>query len=392
MDRTGPAVPQTTIFTVMSALAQQYGAVNLGQGFPDESGPARVIEAAVAAMREGRNQYPPLAGIPELREAVAAHQRHWYGLDPDVDEGVVVTAGATEAIAAAMLALVRPGDEVVAMEPFYDSYKASVELAGGTIVPWRLEAPDFRPDLVRLGEVVTDRTRVLLLNSPHNPTGTVLDRAELEAVARVAADRDLLVVTDEVYEHLVFDGLAHVPFASLPGMWERTVSIGSAGKTFSVTGWKIGWATGPADLVARLKGVKQYLTFASGTPFQYGIAAALASGPEFYEAYVADYAERRDLLAAGLADLGFAVHRPQGTYFVTTSAAPLGYADGMAFCLELPERCGVVAVPTQVFYADPGPRPEVRFTFCKPRAVLEEGLERLRKGLATGSSTGSRRR
>ncbi|MEU5875105.1 aminotransferase class I/II-fold pyridoxal phosphate-dependent enzyme [Glycomyces sp. NPDC047369] len=382
MDRTGPAVPQTTIFTVMSALALEHRAVNLGQGFPDESGPARVIEAAVAAMREGRNQYPPLAGIPELREAVAAHQRHWYGLDPDADTGVVVTAGATEAIAAAMLAFVRPGDEVVAMEPFYDSYKASVELAGGTIVPWRLEAPGFRPDPERLEEVVTDRTRVLLLNSPHNPTGTVLDRAELEAVARVAEARDLLVVTDEVYEHLVFDGLAHVPFASLPGMWERTVSIGSAGKTFSVTGWKIGWATGPADLIGRLKGVKQYLTFASGTPFQYGIAAALASEPEFYEEYTADYAERRDLLASGLADLGFTVHRPQGTYFVTTSAAPLGYADGMAFCLELPERCGVVAIPNQVFYADPAaPRPEVRFTFCKPRAVLEEGLERLRKGL-----------
>ncbi|PRY56391.1 aminotransferase class I/II-fold pyridoxal phosphate-dependent enzyme [Glycomyces artemisiae] len=382
MDRTGPAVPQTTIFTVMSALALEHRAVNLGQGFPDESGPARVIEAAAAAMREGRNQYPPLAGVPELREAIAAHQRHWYGLEPDVDDGVVVTAGATEAVAAAMLAFVRPGDEVVAMEPFYDSYKASVELAGGTIVPWRLEAPAFRPDLVRLKEIVTDRTRVLLLNSPHNPTGTVLDRAELEAVARVAAERDLLVVTDEVYEHLVFDGLAHVPFASLPGMWERTVSIGSAGKTFSVTGWKIGWATGPADLVGRLKGVKQYLTFASGTPFQYGIAEALASGPEFYEEYVADYAERRDLLASGLADLGFTVHRPQGTYFVTAGAAPLGYADGLALCLELPERCGVVAIPNQVFYADPAtPRPEVRFTFCKPREVLEEGLKRLRDGL-----------
>jgi N-succinyldiaminopimelate aminotransferase len=381
MDRSGPAKPQTTIFTVMSALAQRHGAVNLGQGFPDESGPDYVIEAAATAMREGRNQYPPLAGVPELREAIAAHQRYWYGLDPAVEDEIVVTAGATEAIAAAMLAFVRPGDEVVAMEPFYDSYKASVELAGGTIVPWRLEAPGFRPDLERLGQIVTDRTRLLLLNSPHNPTGTVLDRAELEAVARVAAERDLIVVTDEVYEHLVFTG-EHIPLATLPGMWDRTVGIGSAGKTFSLTGWKIGWATGPAALIDRVKGVKQYLSFASGTPFQYGIAAALASGPKYYEDYLASYAERRGLLAAGLAELGFTVYEPQGTYFITTSAAPLGYADGMAFCLDLPERCGVVAIPNQVFYADPtAPRPEVRFTFCKPRAVLEEGLERLRKGL-----------
>ncbi|GAA1677178.1 pyridoxal phosphate-dependent aminotransferase [Glycomyces endophyticus] len=380
MDRSGPAKPQTTIFTVMSALAQRHGAVNLGQGFPDESGPEHVIEAAVAAMREGRNQYPPMPGVLELRQAIAAHQRDWYGLDPSVEEGVVVTAGATEAIAASMLAFVRPGDEVIAMEPFYDSYKAAVELAGGTIVPWRLEAPAFRPDLDRLASLVTGRTRMLLLNTPHNPTGTVLDRAELEAVARVAIERDLLVVTDEVYEHLVFEG-RHEPIAGLPGMWDRTVSIGSAGKTFSVTGWKIGWATGPAALVDRVKGVKQYLTFASGTPFQYGIAAALASGREYFESYLAGYAERRELLAAGLAGLGFTVYEPQGTYFITTSAAPLGYEDGMAFCLELPERCGVVAVPTQVFYADPEPRPEVRFTFCKPLAVLEEGLERLRKGL-----------
>ncbi|WP_197717341.1 aminotransferase class I/II-fold pyridoxal phosphate-dependent enzyme [Glycomyces terrestris] len=382
MELPGPAKPQTTIFTVMSALAQRHGAVNLGQGFPDESGPAHVVEAAVAAMREGRNQYPPMPGVLELRQAIAAHQRDWYGLEPGVEDGVVVTAGASEAIAAAMLAFVRPGDEVVAMEPFYDSYKASVELAGGAIVPWPLEAPEFRPDLDRLAALVNDRTRLLLVNSPHNPTGTVLDRAELEGIARIAVERDLLVVTDEVYEHLVFGGRSHEPIAALPGMWDRTVTIGSAGKTFSVTGWKIGWATGPAALVDRVKGVKQYLSFASGTPFQYGIAAALGSGRDYYEAYLASYAERRDLLAQGLAGLGFTVYEPEGTYFITASAAPLGYGDGMAFCLELPERCGVVAIPNQVFYADPAaPRPEVRFTFCKPRAVLEEGLERLRKGL-----------
>ncbi len=375
--------PQTTIFTTMSALAQRHGAVNLGQGFPDESGPAHIVEAAVAAMREGRNQYPPLAGVPELRQAIAAHQRHWYGLTPDPDEGVMAAAGATEAITAAMLALVEPGDEVIALEPSYDSYKACIEIAGGTLVPVRLEAPGFRLDTDRLAAAVTDRTRVLLVNSPHNPTGTVLHREELEAIAALAIERDLLVVTDEVYEHLVFDGREHVPLASLPGMWERTVTIGSAGKTFSLTGWKIGWATGPADLIARVKDRKQWLSFASGTPFQYGIATALASGEDFYREYIAGYQERRDLMVAGLESIGFEVYRPEGTYFVTTSIAPLGHEDGMAFCLDLPERCGVVAIPNQVFYIDaPATRPEVRFAFCKPVHVLEEGLKRLREGLA----------
>lgn len=377
------ARPQTTIFTTMSALAQRHGAVNLGQGFPDESGPAHVVEAAVAAMCEGRNQYPPLAGIPELRRAIAEHQRHWYGLEPDPEDGVMVAAGASEAIAAALLAFVGPGDEVIAFEPFYDSYKACATMRGGVLVPVRLEAPGYRPDLDRLREAVTERTRVILLNSPHNPTGTVFTRAELEAVAAVALERDLVVVTDEVYEHLVFDAAVHVPIASLPGMWDRTVTIGSAGKTFSLTGWKIGWATGPADLVGRVKGVKQWLSFASGTPFQYGIATALASDDGFYREFTAGYRERRELICEGLRDIGFAVRRPEGTYFVTTGIEPFGYRDGMAFCLELPERCGVVAIPTQVFYLDgEAPRPEVRFAFCKPVDVIEEGLERLRKGLA----------
>jgi N-succinyldiaminopimelate aminotransferase len=374
--------PETTIFTLMSALAQRHGAVNLGQGFPDESGPAHVIEAAVAAMREGHNQYPPLAGIPELRHAIAAHQRHWYDLAPDPDEGVTVTAGATEALTAAILALIDPGDEVIALEPSYDSYKAAVTMAGGTLVPVRLEAPGWRLDKERLAAAVTERTKLLLINSPHNPTGAVLHRDELEAIAALAVRHDLLVVTDEVYEHLVFDGREHLPLASLPGMWDRTVTIGSAGKTFSVTGWKIGWATGPADLIARVKDVKQWLSFASGTPFQFGIAEALASGEGFYRDYVAGYQERRDLMTAGLKGIGFDVYEPEGTYFVTTSVAPFGYEDGMAFCLELPERCGVVAVPTQVFYLDQAPRPEVRFAFCKRLEVIEEGLERLSTGLA----------
>ncbi|MEU6860534.1 aminotransferase class I/II-fold pyridoxal phosphate-dependent enzyme [Glycomyces sp. NPDC046736] len=381
---TGPVrKPQTTIFTVMSALAQQYGAVNLGQGFPDESGPARIIDAAAAAMREGRNQYPPMQGVPELRQAIAAHQRHWYGLAPDPDDGVVVTAGASEAIAAAMLALVQPGDEVIAFEPCYDSYKACIEMAGGTLVPVRLEAPDYRPDLGRLRAAVTSRTRLILLNSPHNPTGTVFDHGELAAVARVAVEHDLYAVTDEVYEHLVFDGREHLPLAGFEGMADRTVTISSAGKTFSVTGWKIGWATGPAELIDRVKGVKQYLSFASGTPFQYGIAAALESGEDYYRDYLESYRERRDLVTAGLADLGFSVREPEGTYFVTCGIEGFGYTDGMAFCLDLPERCGVVAIPNQVFYADPtATRPEVRFTFCKPVEVIEAGLKRLREGLA----------
>jgi N-succinyldiaminopimelate aminotransferase len=378
--------PETTIFTTMSALAQRHGAVNLGQGFPDESGPSHIIEAAARAMRDGHNQYPPLAGIPELRRAIAAHQRHWYGLAPDPDEGVTVTAGATEALTAAILAFVDPGDEVIALEPSYDSYTAAVALAGGTLVPVRLEAPEgaqghWRLDPARLAAAVSDRTRLLLVNSPHNPTGTVLDREELGAIAALAVERDLIVVTDEVYEHLVFDGREHVPLATLPGMWDRTVTIGSAGKTFSVTGWKIGWATGPAELVARVKDVKQWLSFASGTPFQYGITEALASGDGFYREYAAGYQERRDVMVAGLAAIGFDVHEPEGTYFVTAGIAPFGYEDGLRFCLELPERCGVVAVPTQVFYLDQAPRAEVRFAFCKRLDVIEEGLKRLRAGL-----------
>jgi N-succinyldiaminopimelate aminotransferase len=378
--------PETTIFTTMSALAQRHGAVNLGQGFPDESGPSHIIEAAARAMRDGHNQYPPLAGIPELRRAIAAHQRHWYGLAPDPDEGVTVTAGATEALTAAILAFVDPGDEVIALEPSYDSYTAAVALAGGTLVPVRLEAPEgaqghWRLDPARLAAAVSDRTRLLLVNSPHNPTGTVLDREELGAIAALAVERDLIVVTDEVYEHLVFDGREHVPLATLPGMWDRTVTIGSAGKTFSVTGWKIGWATGPAELVARVKDVKQWLSFASGTPFQYGITEALASGDGFYREYAAGYQERRDVMVAGLAAIGFDVHEPEGTYFVTAGIASFGYEDGLRFCLELPERCGVVAVPTQVFYLDQAPRAEVRFAFCKRLDVIEEGLKRLRAGL-----------
>ncbi|MEU8600546.1 pyridoxal phosphate-dependent aminotransferase [Streptomyces parvulus] len=376
----------TTIFAEMSALAARTGAINLGQGFPDTDGPEEVREAAVRALRDGRgNQYPPGPGVPELRAAVAAHQERRYGLSFDPDTEVLVTAGATEAIAASLLALLEPGDEVVALEPYYDSYAAAIAMAGGTRVPVPLrphttdEGPVFRLDLDELRDAVTDRTRLLLLNTPHNPTGTVLTRAELAAIAELAVERDLLVVTDEVYEHLVFDTAEHIPLATFPGMRERTVTIGSAGKTFSFTGWKVGWVTAAPALVTAVRSAKQYLTYVASGPFQYAIAEALALPESYFGAYREDMRAKRDLLAAGLAEAGFGVFRPAGTYFVTTDIRPLGESDGFAFCRGLPERAGVVAVPNAVFYdhRDAG-APYVRFAFCKRIPVLEEAVGRLK--------------
>ncbi|SDO99695.1 pyridoxal phosphate-dependent aminotransferase [Actinacidiphila guanduensis] len=370
----------TTIFAEMSALAVATGAINLGQGFPDTDGPEQVREAAVRAIREGRgNQYPPGPGVPELRHAISEHQRRFHGLEFDPDTEVLVTAGATEAIAAALLALLEPGDEVIAFEPFYDSYAACIAMAGGVRVPLTLRAPGFRPDLDRLRALVTPRTRLLLLNTPHNPTGTVLTREELAAIAELAVERDLLVVTDEVYEHLVFEG-EHLPIAAFPGMRERTVTISSAGKTFSLTGWKVGWATAPAPLVAAVRTAKQYLTYVSAGPFQYAIAEALRLPDAHYEGFRADLRRKRDLLADGLRTAGFEVHLPQGTYFITTDIAPFGEKDAYAFCRALPERCGVVAVPNSVFYDDPDAgRSQVRFTFCKKDEVLAEAVQRLKR-------------
>ncbi|MFI0897196.1 pyridoxal phosphate-dependent aminotransferase [Streptomyces sp. NPDC020983] len=369
----------TTIFAEMSALAAATGAINLGQGFPDTDGPESVREAAVRALRDGRgNQYPPGPGVPELRQAIVGHQRRFYGLEFDPDTEVLVTAGATEAIAAAMLALLEPGDEVIAFEPFYDSYAACVAMAGGVRVPLTLHAPDFRPDLDRLRDLVTPRTRVLLLNSPHNPTGTVLTRDELTAIAELAVERDLIVVTDEVYEHLTFDGARHTPLITLPGMRDRTVSISSAGKTFSFTGWKVGWVTGSPALVAAVRTAKQFLTYVASGPFQYAVAEALALPDTYYTAFRDDLQTKRDLLADGLTAAGFEVYRPQGTYFITTDIAPLGETDALVFCRALPERCGVVAVPNSVFYDDPvAGRTQVRFAFCKREDVLRAALERL---------------
>ncbi|MEV5143485.1 pyridoxal phosphate-dependent aminotransferase [Streptomyces sp. NPDC052727] len=376
----------TTIFAEMSALAVATGSINLGQGFPDTDGPEEIREAAVRALRDGRgNQYPPGPGIPELRTAIAAHQLRRYGLSYDPDTEVLVTAGATEAIAAALLALVEPGDEVVALEPYYDSYAASIAMAGGTRVPVTLrphagEGAGFRLDLDELRAAVTDRTRLLLINTPHNPTGTVLTRAELTAVAELAVERDLLVVTDEVYEHLVFDGAEHLPLATFPGMRERTVSIGSAGKTFSFTGWKVGWVTGAPELVSAVRAVKQFLTYVSSGPFQYAVAEALALPDSYFEEFRRGMLARREILAEGLTAAGFEVFRPAGTYFITTDIRPLGEKDGFAFCRALPERAGVVAIPNAVFYDDrEAGAPFVRFAFCKREDVLREAAERLRR-------------
>ncbi|MFD8600438.1 pyridoxal phosphate-dependent aminotransferase [Kitasatospora sp. NPDC059646] len=370
----------TTIFAEMSALAAATGSINLGQGFPDTDGPEEVREAAVRALRDGRgNQYPPGPGVPELRAAIAEHQHRFYGLTVDPDTEVLVTAGATEAIAAALLALLEPGDEVIAFEPFYDSYAACIAMAGAVRVPLTLRAPAFRPDLDELRSLITPRTRLLLINTPHNPTGTVLTAEELAAIAELAVQNDLLVVTDEVYEHLVFAG-AHHPLAALPGMRERTVAISSAGKTFSFTGWKVGWVTGSPELVAAVRTAKQYLTYVSAGPFQYAVAEALRLPDAYYADFRADLQRKRDLLTEGLAEAGFRVFEPQGTYFVTTDITPLGEKDGVEFCRALPERCGVVAIPNAVFYdrTDVG-LSQVRFAFCKRESVLREAVERLRR-------------
>ncbi|NJP66494.1 pyridoxal phosphate-dependent aminotransferase [Streptomyces spiramenti] len=370
----------TTIFARMTALAAETGAINLGQGFPDSDGPEVVREAAVRALRDGRgNQYPPGPGIPELRQAIAEHQLRFHGVRWDPDSEVLVTAGATEALAATLLALLEPGDEVIAFEPYYDSYTAGIAMAGAVRVPLTLHAPDFRPDIDALRAKVTDRTRLLLLNSPHNPTGMVLSRAEAEAIAELAVERDLLVVTDEVYEHLVFDG-EHVPLVSLPGMRERTVSISSAGKTFSFTGWKVGWVTAVPALIAAVRTTKQFLTYVSAGPFQYAVAEALRLPDAYFSGLREELRARRDQLSAGLREAGFTVHPSAGTYFVTTDIAPLGEKDGVEFCLALPERCGVVAVPNAVFHDDAeAGRTQVRFAFCKRPEVLSEAVERLRR-------------
>jgi N-succinyldiaminopimelate aminotransferase len=368
----------TTIFAEMSALAVSTGAINLGQGFPDSDGPPEVLDEAVLAILSGENQYPPGPGRPELRSAIAAHQQRFYGLSLDPDSEVLVTAGATEAIAATVLALCEPGDEVVTFEPYYDSYAASIALAGATRRTVPLRWPDFAVDEEALRAAFSERTRLVLLNTPHNPTGKVFTRAELELVSSLALEHGAIVVTDEVYEHLVFDGLEHVPVATLPGMAERTLTISSAGKTFSVTGWKVGWVTGPAELVTAVRGVKQFLTFVASGPFQPAVATGLGLGDDVYAGVASSLQSRRDLLSEGLQSAGFEISRPGGTYFVVVDARPLGYDDGLAFCRALPDLAGVVAVPVSVFCDDKDATASlVRFAFCKQEAVLQEAVRRL---------------
>ena len=367
----------TTIFTEMSALAASTGAINLGQGFPDTDGPPEIVAAVETALRSGAaNQYAPLAGVPQLCAAIAAHQRRRYGLEVDPQDGVQVTFGATEAIAATTLGLLEPGDEVVVLEPFYDSYAAAIAMAGATRRLVTLRPPGFALDLDALAAAARG-ARMLVLNSPHNPTGRVLTLAELEAIARICVDNDLIAVTDEVYEHLVFDG-EHVPLATLPGMFERTLTISSAGKSFSFTGWKVGWATGPPRLVGAVRSAKQFLSFAGGTPFQHAVAGALADAERHVEPLRAALQAGRDQLCAGLRDAGLEISVPQGGYFVNADIAPLGAADARAWCRALPERAGVVAIPTSAFYDDgDAGRTFVRFAFCKRPEVIEEAVARL---------------
>lgn len=376
----------TTVFAEMSALAVATGSINLGQGFPDYPGPPEVLDVARAAIGTAADQYPPGPGIPELRRAVAEHQQRFSGLAYDPDTEVLVTAGATEALAAIMLALLEPGDEVVLLEPIYDSYSASVAMAGGVVRPVPLHPPEdgagrwtFDPDDVRAA--IGPRTRMLLLNTPHNPTGTVLTAGELTFLAELAVAHDLLVVTDEVYEHLVFDGARHVSPATLPGLRERTLVVSSAGKTFNVTGWKVGWICGPAPLVSAVRTAKQFLTYVNAGPFQAAAAAGLRLPDGYFAAIARDLQARRDVLVAGLRAAGLPVISPEATYFATVDVRPVQPdGDGLAFCRALPARAGVVAVPSGVFYTPEHAalgRHLVRFAFCKGDDVLDAAVQRL---------------
>jgi N-succinyldiaminopimelate aminotransferase len=366
----------TSIFAEMTALARRHDAVNLGQGFPNFDGPEFLKQAALEAMRAGHNQYAPMPGLPALQQAVADHQRRFYSLSYDPASEITIHAGATEALCSTIAALLDAGDEVVVFEPFYDAYLPGIALAQARARVVPLAPPGFRLDAAALEAAVGPRTRLLLLNSPGNPAGSVFTRGELEAIARVAVRHDLVVVTDEVYEHIVFEG-EHVPIASLPGMRERTVTISSCGKTFSLTGWKIGWSCASPRLTEAVRAVHQFVTFAVATPFQAAIAAGLATGDDYYRALGDDYRYRRDRLCDGLEAAGFGVRRPQGTYFALADVRPLGHQDGRAFCQELVERIGVAAIPVSAFALDGRLRHLVRFAFCKDDATLDEALRRL---------------
>ena len=366
-----------SIFGEMSALAVETGAINLGQGFPDTDGPAEVTTAAIQAIRDGFNQYPPDRGIPELRQAVADHQARFYEQHVDPDD-VVVATGASEALGATVMALVEPGQEVIVFEPYFDLYAAVIELAGGVRRAVTLRTPDYSFDPAELEAAIKPSTRMIMVNTPHNPTGKVFSQAELGEIARLAIAHDLVVVTDEVYEHMTYDGARHIPLATLPGMAERTVTISSGGKSFGLTGWKVGWVHAPTELVGAVHTVKQHLSFTSGAPFQRAMVTALNLGDDYFTGLADDLRVRRDLIVDGLSSVGLTVYPAMGTYYVTADGGPLGYDDGMDFCHDLPGRCGVVAVPTRVFYDDQeAGRSIVRFAYCKRLEVLHEAIERL---------------
>jgi len=372
----------STIFAEMTALATATGAINLGQGFPDYDGPREVLETAIEAIRSGRNQYPPGSGVPELRAAIAEHQERFWGLRYDPDTEILVTAGATEALAGTLLGILETGDEVALLEPMYDSYQACIALAGAVTRPVTLRPPTYAFDPDELRAAITPRTRVLLLNTPHNPTGVVLDLEQLRVIADLAIRHDLIVISDEVYEHLTYDGIRHHSIAELPGMRERTLVVSSGGKTFNTTGWKVGWLCGPSELVAAARAAKQFLTYVSSGPFQPAIAVGLRLPDSYFTELAADLQTKRDRLMSGLREAGFDVFGPAGTYFVTVDIRPLAPdGDGYAFCRSLPERCGVVGIPNVVFY-DRARQHEgrhlVRFAFCKRPESIDEAVTRLK--------------
>ena len=366
-----------TIFAEMSALAAKTGAINLGQGFPDTDGPREIAELAIAAIRDGHNQYPPGLGIKKLRNAISHHQMRFYGLEFDSETEVLVTAGATEAIAASLLAICEQGDEIITFEPYYDSYAASIALAGGVRRVITLNTPDYSFSIDDLEKLITAKTKAILLNSPHNPTGKVFTHNELSQISNLCIEHDLVAICDEVYEHLVFEG-QHIPLIQYPGMRDRTIQISSAGKTFSFTGWKIGWVCAQPALLDTVRTAKQFLTYVNGAPFQHAIAEALNLPDLYFDNFLEDMRVKRDCLSQGLEKAGLTTFTPQGTYFVTADIESLGYEDGKQFCLDLPVQCGVVAVPNVVFYdnKDLGST-LIRFAFCKRLDVLEEAVERL---------------
>ena len=367
-----------TIFAEMSALAVKTGAINLGQGFPDTDGPQEIAELAITAIRDGHNQYPPGLGIKKLRDAISHHQMRFYGLEFDSETEVLVTAGATEAIAASLLAICEQGDEIITFEPYYDSYAASIALAGGVRRVITLNTPDYSFSIDDLEKLITAKTKAILLNSPHNPTGKVFTHNELSQIANLCIEHDLVAICDEVYEHLVFEG-QHIPLIQYPGMRDRTIQISSAGKTFSFTGWKIGWVCAQPALLDTVRTAKQFLTYVNGAPFQHAIAEALNLPDLYFDNFLEDMRVKRDCLSQGLEKAGLTTFTPQGTYFVTADIESLGYEDGKQFCLDLPVQCGVVAVPNVVFYdnKDLGST-LIGFAFCKRLDVLEEAVERLR--------------